>query len=347
MASLHLWRLLSLYISAIAAVLRRASSALSHLIRCSIIVTLIESCLSLYFIFLGLSPTTVELDDHTTVHFWTSAHRRFSRPNLVLVHGFGGNSRWQFLQLVGPLSRSFNLYVPDLLFFGKSHTFRRDRSEGFQARCVVEGLGIGCGRCRVFGISYGGYVAYRMAEMWPEVVERVAIASCGIGYTEEQKREHLGKLGTSVTEIFLPESPKNLRRLLNLSIYKFDPLKWAPDFFLQHLIDYLSLIFEMCCGSLGNVKGLRKEKLELLEHLLARKSIQTFPFPSETMLIWGDKDDVFPPLLAFQLQRHFGPKTKLEIIKDTGHALNIDSPARLYELIESFSLGCSNSKDDI
>ena len=46
-------------------------------------------------------------------------------------------------------------------------------------------------------------------------------------------------------------------------------------------------------------------------------------------------------------RRHFGPKTKLEIIKDTGHALNIDSPARLYELIESFSLGCSNSKDDI
>ncbi|CBI35867.3 uncharacterized protein LOC100266896 [Vitis vinifera] len=335
MASLHLWRLLSLYISSIAAVLRRASPALSRLIRCSIIVTLIESCLSLYFIFLGLSPTTVELDDHTTVHFWTSAHRRFSRPNLVLVHGFGGNSRWQFLQLVGPLSRSFNLYVPDLLFFGKSHTFRRNRSEGFQARCVVEGLrGLGVGRCRVFGISYGGYVAYRMAEMWPEVVERVAIASCGIGYTEEQKREHLGKLGRSVTEIFLPESPKNLRRLLNLSIYKFDPLKWAPDFFLQHLIDAM-------------LKDYRKEKLELLEHLLAQKADPDIPIPpQETMLIWGDKDDVFPPLLAFQLQRHFGPKTKLEIIKDTGHALNIDSPARLYELIESFSLGCSNSKDD-
>ena len=36
----------------------------------------------------------------------------------------------------------------------------------------------------MFGISYDGYVAYRMAEMWPEMVERVAIASCGIGCTE-------------------------------------------------------------------------------------------------------------------------------------------------------------------
>ena len=89
----------------------------------------------------------------------------------------------------------------------------------------------------MFGISYGGYVAYRMAEMWPEMVERVAIASCGIGCTENQKTEHLGNLGRNVTEIFLPENPENLRRLINLTIYKFDPFRWAPDFFLQRLID--------------------------------------------------------------------------------------------------------------
>lgn len=248
MASLRLWRLVFLYISAIAAVLRyittilrSASTVHSHFIRFPNIVALTESCFSLYFLFIGLSPTTVELDDHTTVHFWASTHRRISRPNVVLVHGFGGNSRWQFLQMLGPLSRSFNLYVPDLVFFGKSHTLRQDRSEEFQARCIVDGLkGLGVGRCTVFGISYGGYVAYRMAHNWPELVERVAIASCGIGCTEEQKKKHLETFGQSLTEIILPETPKDLRRLLNLSIYKFDPCKWVPDFFLQHLIDVSS-----------------------------------------------------------------------------------------------------------
>lgn len=46
-------------------------------------------------------------------------------------------------------------------------------------------------------------------------------------------------------------------------------------------------------------------------------------------------------LLMFSLiifYRHLGPKSKVEIIKDAGHAVNMDAPISLNALITSFVL---------
>lgn len=37
--------------------------------------------------------------------------------------------------------------------------------------------------------------------------------------------------------------------------------------------------------------------------------------------------------------RHLGPKSRLEIVKDAGHAANIDAPNSLTDLIIPFVLG--------
>ncbi|KAM1219251.1 hypothetical protein ACFX2G_047344 [Malus domestica] len=284
-----------------------------------------DTLVALYFRLCGLSPCTIDVDDQTTVHFWTANHRRFDKPGLVLVHGYGGNSLWQFVCHVGALSRNFNLYVPDLLFFGKSYTNRLDRSEVFQAKSVVDGLKrLGVDRFSVYGLSYGGFVAYRMAEMYPETVEKVVIVSSGVVWTDEQKDELL-KVESDTLEILLPRSPHDLRLLMNRSLYKHDVFKWVPDFVLGRLIK-------------ANNEH-RKERMELLEHLVAKKQDSNLPILNqETLIIWGDKDKVFPLFLAHQLQRHLGPKSKLEIIKDTGHAANFDSPDTVNALIKSFVL---------
>ena len=62
-------------------------------------VTSSEALLSLYFsYYCNLSPCTVDLDDReTTMHMLVPNHRRCDKPNLVLVHGYGGNSKWQFV----------------------------------------------------------------------------------------------------------------------------------------------------------------------------------------------------------------------------------------------------------
>lgn len=41
--------------------------------------------------------------------------------------------------------------------------------------------------------------------------------------------------------------------------------------------------------------------------------------------------------------RHLGPKSRLEIVKDAGHAANIDSPNSLTDLIIPFVLGSTST----
>lgn len=91
-----------------------------------------------------------------------------------------------------------------------------------------------------------------------------------------------------------------------------------------------------------------------------------FILVKETLIIWGDKDNVFPVQFAHQLQRyimlyilpldcnfevtltsfmdyrHLGAQSRLEMIKDTGHAANIESPDAVNSLIKSFVLGTPN-----
>ncbi|KAL6134716.1 hypothetical protein ACLB2K_066944 [Fragaria x ananassa] len=244
------------------------------------------------------------------MHFWSSNPRRSNKPDLLMLHGYGGNSKWQFVHQVGSLSRTFNLYVPDLLFFGKSYTKMSDRTEVFQAKCVAEGLRRrGVERFGVYSISYGGFVAYWLAAMYPEAVGRLVIVSCGIGMTEEQKKDQLNKIGRSALKLLVPESAHDLRGLVNISMHKATPVK--------------------------------KQKLEMAEYLLREKADLNLPIlTQETLIIWGDKDAViFPVNLAYELQRHLGPKSKVEIIKDTGHAVNMDAPISLNALITSFVLG--------
>ncbi|XP_009795564.1 uncharacterized protein LOC107761651 [Nicotiana tabacum] len=330
------YNLLSFYLSVFATILRWILTPLPSIKRFPIFFPFIDAYISLLFRFSNLSPCTLDLDEQTTVHFWAPNHRHFNKPNLVLIHGYGGDAKWQFMYQVKSLAQSFNLYIPDLLFFGKSYTTRPERTEEFQAKCVVEGLkGLGVKKCSMFSISYGGFVGYKMAEMYPELVEKVVILSSGVGCTKEQKEEQLKRIGRDPVELLIPAKPEDLHVLVNMSIYKYNPFKWAPDAFLQEFIDV------MCRSYL-------KEKQELVYHLLSDHTDCILPIlTQETMLIWGDKDRVFPLMFGQQLQRHLGPRAKLEIIKNTGHAANIESPDSVNALIKAFILQSNQEEDHV
>ncbi|KAG1342633.1 putative 4,5:9,10-diseco-3-hydroxy-5,9, 17-trioxoandrosta-1(10),2-diene-4-oate hydrolase-like [Cocos nucifera] len=64
----------------------------------------------------------------------------------------------------------------------------------------------------------------------------------------------------------------------------------------------------------------------------------------ETLILWGDQDEVFPLSLAYQLQRHLGAKSRLEVIKDAGHALQLEKPEHVNRLIKWFLLNAKDTK---
>lgn len=134
----------------------------------------------------------------------------------------------------------FNLYVPDLIFFGQSITKSSKRSEVFQAESVavlLEKLNVK--KYCVVGTSYGGFVAYHMARMWPERVEKVVIASSGVNMRRIDndllvKRSNLDTIG----DLMLPQKASQMRALIGLAMFKRP--RMVPDFFLNDFIQVTS-----------------------------------------------------------------------------------------------------------
>ncbi|PKI76004.1 hypothetical protein CRG98_003554 [Punica granatum] len=246
------------------------------------LVTLWETYLRRCFTASGLSPRAVEVDSETKtiIHFWGPA-----KPSLVLVHGFGPIAIWQWRKQVQFFAPHFNVYVPDLLFFG-------------------------------------GFVAYRMAEMWPEKVDKVVIASSGLNLRKRDNEGLLKRAGLEkIEELMLPTNPGQLRTLVDLAVFK--RLNMAPNFLLIDIINKL-------------YSENRKEKMELLKGVTLGKDDNPHisRLQQEVLLLWGEHDQLFPLEMATELKQLLGEKVKLEVMKNTSHVPQIEAPLRFNNIVK-------------
>lgn len=280
------------------------------------------------FLNAGLNARLLEVDNETTMHCWCPKERDIQKPNLVLIHGFGTNAMWQWYPQIEHFIKSFNVYVPDLVFFGESITRGSGRSELFQAESIMKMLKkLSVGRFSVVGTSYGGFVAYHLSYKYPEDVEKVVIASSGVYKKAKDNEELLQRAAVqNVSDLLLPQSADNLRTLIRLSVYKV-PHIMLPNFVLN---DYIETLY---------VEN-RAEKEELLKGIIIG-SEHAPPLPvleQNVLIIWGDHDQIFPVDMAFQLKRHLGEKAELVMIKNTSHIPHIENPQEFNEIVENFLL---------
>lgn len=284
-----------------------------------------DTCFRYSFSNAGLKSTTTDLGDGSIMHSWAPKAHNDSKPTLLLLHGIGANAMWQWNDFVSPLTRRFNVYVPDLLFFGDSYTTRPDRSEAFQAHCVMGLLQAhGVRTTSVVGISYGGFVAYSLAAQFPERVEKVVLCCAGVCLEERDMDEGMFQVKSveEAVEILLPQTPEKLRQLVQLTFAK--PIKLMPTCFLSDFIHV------MCTEN-------RKERKELIETLHKDRKLSNLPkITQPTLIIWGEQDLVFPIELAHRLKRHLGDNAQLVVIKNAGHALNVEKPKEMYKNLKSF-----------
>ncbi|XP_031093848.1 epoxide hydrolase 4-like [Ipomoea triloba] len=253
---------------------------------------------------------------------YETVKHKANKPAVVLIHGFAGEGvvTWQFQ--VGALTKKFSVYVPDLLFFGGSITDSKDRSPTFQARCVAEGLRrLGVERCTVVGFSYGGMVAFKMAEMFPEMVEAMVISGSILAMTDSISAATLNSLGFSnSSELLLPTSVKGLKALLKVAAYK---KYWFPNRLHQ---DFLQVMFSN-----------RKERGELLEGLIvSNKDDTTTDFPQRIHLLWGENDQIFKVDLAKAMKEQLGSKTTFEGIRKAGHLVHLERPCVYNRCLKKF-----------
>jgi pimeloyl-ACP methyl ester carboxylesterase len=106
-------------------------------------------------------------------------------PALVLLHGLGG-SLYDWRHLLRPLSRNHRVIVVDLLGSGETD-IPDDEDYGIAAQARrVKGLMdlLEIERGSVVGNSYGGGIALKMAQDWPERVDRMVLIN-SICYPEQ------------------------------------------------------------------------------------------------------------------------------------------------------------------
>ncbi|KAF8657620.1 hypothetical protein HU200_059768 [Digitaria exilis] len=249
-----------------------------------------------------------------------------SRLSVVLFHGFAGDGIFTWVLQVVALAKHYDVYVPDLLFFGGSTSYpaSTDRSPAFQAECVAAALRrLGVKRCAVVGFSYGGFVAFRMAEAHPGLVASVVATGSLVDMPRSTGDAILRRLGAvSLAELLLPHDVAGLRSLFAAGTHR---KWWFPDTILK---DYLELmIFN------------RKQRTELLEGMVTSDEDASAPsFRQDILLLWGENDSIFPMELASKLKEQLGAKATLRSISMAGHLVMLERPRVFNRRLREFLL---------
>ncbi|KAH9299437.1 hypothetical protein KI387_031119, partial [Taxus chinensis] len=286
------------------------------------VVGLVSSLKRRYWISQGLQSKLIDLPNGTTMHCWIK-YSSSSSPSALLIHGFGADGLSSWDKQIGALGNHFNLYIPDLVFFGESTTTSSERSEIFQAECLkslLESLQVKS--VTVVGHSYGGFVGFWLAHRYPELVRRLVIVSSGICMTPSSNDDLLKELGAAdIKDVLLPNNVYDFKRGVNLTIYN---MPWLPIFIYKD--------FMMSKG------GKRDERAQLLDSVVIGSN-HAHPLPAlnqEVLIIWGKNDKIFKLQEAHALQRHIGEKAKLVVIEECGHVPSIEKPAQLNEEMLKF-----------
>ncbi|THU72003.1 hypothetical protein C4D60_Mb04t07510 [Musa balbisiana] len=291
----------------------------------------------------GLRQQTVELESGTIMNFWVpkakvitmkkgsacnsrekeEEKKKKKKPAVVLVHGFAmdGIMTWQFQ--VGSLVDRYDVYVPDLLFFGGSATETPDRSPAYQADCLAAALGrLRVRRCTVVGFSYGGVVSFKLAERWPDLVSSLVVSGSTFAMTDSLSSTIVKRLGvSSLAEFLLPVSVKGVKALFSAATYR---KLWFPNCFHR---DFLEVMFTN-----------RKERAEMLEALVISNQEASVPQLQQEriLLLWGESDNIFNLELVKNIKAQLGEKVTLKTIENAGHLVHLERPCVYNRCLKEF-----------
>ncbi|MEZ4382326.1 MAG: alpha/beta hydrolase [Nannocystaceae bacterium] len=274
----------------------------------------------------GVEAGTVTLGDDT-MHYWEGGD---GDETIVFLHGFGGNALWQWYPQLREFADDYHVIAPDLLWFGESASRREDFSIQHQAQAVRSLLAFhGVERFHLVGLSYGGMVSHEVIGQEPAAVERVVlVASPARAFLADDKKPVLAELGvTSVTDLLLPQTPDDLRRLMRLAYHR---PPWVPRWLGRQVIDEF-------------YAPRRREHVAMLNSVEANTNVHraTYAVPPNhpTLIIWGSEDKVFPTAAALRLKAELGDNAHLCVFDEAAHAPHLERKRDVIPLMRAFLKG--------
>eukprot|EP00271_Cylindrocystis_brebissonii_P002711 TRINITY_DN13505_c0_g1_i1.p1 TRINITY_DN13505_c0_g1~~TRINITY_DN13505_c0_g1_i1.p1 ORF type:complete len:320 (+),score=82.08 TRINITY_DN13505_c0_g1_i1:614-1573(+) len=280
----------------------------------------------------GLQQQQVLVEPDTSLSVWAPVQpgggKSAPRSPLLLLHGAGAQAMLQWDKQVGLLSRAgFDLYIPDLVFFGDSITTGPERSEAFQARCCVKLMEhFKVPQYDVMGYSYGGTVAYNMALAHPERVKRLILMCAGVLMGPEDMKKFVERMGMKDVTEMQPKDVEGVKRMLRLAYHK---PPWLPNFVLKEVLKSMFA---------------SPERIERQQQLFAgfRKRMESFdpatvlPVKQECLAIYGEFDPMFPPEMAARMKNLLGERLRTITIAETAHMPQSERPADVSKAVTTF-----------
>lgn len=253
-----------------------------------------------------------------------------SGPLIVLLHGFPEFWYSWRKQIPALAAAGFRVIAPDLRGYNES-----SKPAGVDAYKMTEvardiaGLIVqNGGKCTLVGHDWGGYVAWYLTMLHPELVERLIILNAPhpkplareIARSLEQKLRlsyqlffHVPVVAELFLRLALPMMMRRTGRFTPDDIRQYKPAWQKPGAIRSMLAYYRAL-----SRSRGELRKLSR------------------PITCPTLLIFGDRDPVFMRT-ATENFSDVVPNIRVEHIPDAGHFVQTDAPEVVNRLIAEFA----------
>lgn len=265
----------------------------------------------------------LEIIEGDTIEYWDNGH---DKPVMVLVHGFGASTKYQWFKQVEWLSERYRVIMPNLNYFGRSRPAVDNYTVDGQVKLVHKLLDhLKVEKYALCGISYGGLTVVEMALQRPEACTAMISFDAPVKYMYSKDIDVVCKRFEveTVQELFAPSNPKGLKKLLYLATLKKSiiPASWLTEFYEQ-----------LYAVDLEDKRMLITQLLADVEMFNAREYHLEMPI----LLIWGDNDPVIPADRGELLRQHLGENARLEYIHKGSHAPNLSKTKAFNKVFQAF-----------
>jgi len=258
------------------------------------------------------------------VEYWDS--KDTSKPALLLVHGFGATTKYQWYKQVKLLSKKYRVIAPNLNYFGKTVPDTADYSVGGQVKMLEDLLDhLKLEEVTLMGVSYGGLVSVELLHETKRSVPAMVLFDTPVKFSDSADVEAVKAYFDTPTieELFVPSEPAGLNKLLYLATGEDRkiPESFLKDFHQNAYAYNLEDKRKLITGLLGQMEEFKE---------------RAYSVSIPTLLIWGTDDKVVPLRTGEQLAEYLGSTAKLKKIEGAAHMPNMTHTKEFNILIEVF-----------
>ncbi len=272
----------------------------------------------------SLIPQTLEIDGNTIFY----AVKGEGMP-ILLLHGYGAGM-WVWEKQIDPLSQFYRVYALDLI----GHGFSDRPKISYRPETYINFLKdfmdcVGIEKAIIIGNSMGGGLAWAMAGLFPERVEKLILINAVPPDVLKQVNNESFKALVAIKDIpLLPyliiasRNRNSIRWILNDCVYNIKLI--TPEIIKrQYKLSKIKGSTWVLYSTFKNARdGIR------LKDCLKR-------IYQPTLLIWGDRDRVLPISIGKYLHQVI-PNSRLLVIENGAHIPMWENSEEVNQAILSF-----------